>query len=503
MYLIRTLPPAAAAGLATVLAAGCMVGPDYVRPSVRVPVSYKEAGPWRPAAPMDQIPRGDWWKVYGDPELDALEAQVSISNQNVQAAAAQLRESQTLVQQARAGLFPSLSGSASVVRSESTVGGGQVPVSVGGPTVTTHNFSLSLPWEIDLWGRMRRQVEASQATAEASAADLESARLSAQATLAEDYFLLRIADAQKRLLDRTVAAYQRALQITRNRYAAGVVSKVDVFQAETQLKTTQAQAIDVGVQRAQLEHAIAVLIGRPPADFAVSAEEAPPAVPKIPAGVPSQLLERRPDIASAERQVAAANAQIGVAEAAFFPSLTLSASGGYQGSSFSNVLSAGNRFWSIGPALAGTLFDAGLRRAQTAQAIAAYDATVANYRQTVLTGFQEVEDNLAAQRILAREAGAQQAAVAAARRSVELSLNQYKAGTIDYLNVVTAQATQLSNEQAAVNLEGRRLAASVGLIKALGGGWQAPTGKIPEKPAARISSAATGTREPEKRGVRE
>jgi NodT family efflux transporter outer membrane factor (OMF) lipoprotein len=494
MYLIRTFPPAAAAGLATVVAAACTVGPDYVRPSVKVPVSYKEAGPWRPAAPMDQIPRGAWWKVYGDPELDALEAQVSISNQNVQAAAAQLRESQTLVQQARAGLFPSLSGSASVVRSQSTVGGGQVPVSVGGPTVTTHNFSLSLPWEIDLWGRVRRQLEASQATAEASAADLQSVRLSAQATLAQDYFLLRVADAQKRLLDRTVAAYRRALQITRNRYAAGVVSKVDVVQADTQLKTTQAQAIDVGVQRAQLEHAIAVLIGRPPADFSLAPGQAPPRVPEIPAGVPSQLLERRPDIARAARQVAAANAQIGVAEAAFFPSLTLSASGGYQGTGFSNVLSAGNRFWSIGPALVGTLFDAGLRRAQSAQAVAAYDATVASYRQTVLAGFQEVEDNLAAQRILAREAAAQQAAVAAARRSVELSLNQYKAGTVSYLSVVTAQATQLANELTVVNLEGRRLTTSVGLIKALGGGWHEPAAEMPDNQPSPTKSPVTATR---------
>jgi NodT family efflux transporter outer membrane factor (OMF) lipoprotein len=469
-------PPAqvTAAVVVTLLAAACTVGPDYVRPGVEVPVSYKEAGPWRPAAPMDQAPRGAWWKMYGDTELDALEAQVAISNQNVQVAAAQLRESQTLVQQARAGLFPSLSGSASVVRSQSTIGGGQVPVSLGGPTVTTHDFSLSLPWEIDLWGRVAREVEATRANAEASAADLESVRLSAEATLAQDYFLLRVADTQRRLLDRTVAAYQRALHITQNRYAAGVVSKVDVVQADTQLKTTQAQAIEVGVQRHQLEHAIAVLIGRAPAAFRLAPGRMPAEVPKTPAGVPSQLLERRPDIASAERQVAAANAQIGVAKAAYFPTLTLSATGGYQGTSFSNVLSAGNRFWSIGPALAGTLFDAGLRRAQSAQAVAAYDASVATYRQTVLAGFQEVEDNLAALRILAQEAAAQDAAVAASRRSVQLSLHQYKAGTVSYLNVVTAQATQLANELAAVSLQGRRLTASVVLIKALGGGWRQP-----------------------------
>jgi NodT family efflux transporter outer membrane factor (OMF) lipoprotein len=467
---IRTLTLLASAAVS----AACTVGPDYVRPTVEVPAAYKEDGNWKVAAPADHLPRGPWWAVYGDPQLDALMAQVDISNQDVQAAAARLRESQTLVDQARAGYFPSLSGSASVVRSQSTIGGGAVPVSIGGPTVTTHSFSLSLPWEIDLWGRVTRQVEASQANAEASAADLESVRLSAQATLAQDYFLLRIADAQKRLLDRTVAAYARALTITRNRYAAGVVPKVDVVQADTQLKTTQAQAIAVGVQRAQLEHAIAVLIGRPPAVFSLPATSPPTKIPAIPAGIPSELLERRPDIASAERQVAAANAQIGVARAAFFPALTLSASGGYQSTDLSTLLNAGSRFWALGPALAGTIFDAGLRRAQSAQAVAAYDASVATYRQTVLAGFQEVEDNLAALRILAQQATAQEAAVAASRRSVELSLNQYKAGTINYLNVVTAQAAQLANELSAVDVLGRRLTASVVLIKALGGGWHGP-----------------------------
>ena len=467
-------------GAAVALAAACTVGPDYVRPSVEVPSAYRENGNWKVAAPADHLPRGPWWEAFGDADLSALEAQVAIANQDVRAAEARYREAQTLVDQARAGLFPSLSGSAAVVRSQSTIGGGQVPVSVGGPTVTTHSFSLSLPWEIDLWGRVACQVEASQASAEASAADLEAARLSAQATLAQDYFLLRIADTQKGLLDRTVASYARALEITRNRYAAGVVSKVDVVQADTQLKTTQAQAIEVGVQRAQLEHAIAVLIGRPPADFSLPPATSPSTFPPIPAGVPSELLERRPDIASAERQVAAANAQIGAARAAFFPTLTLSASGGHQSTSLTDLLSAGSRFWSLGPALAVTLFDAGLRSAQSAQAIAAYDATVAAYRQTVLGGFQEVEDNLAALRILAAEAVAQDAAVEASRRSVELSLNQYKAGTVNYLNVVTAQAALLANERTAMDLQGRRLTASVTLIKALGGGWHAAdTGSQP------------------------
>lgn len=462
--------------IATALLAACTLGPDYVRPTLEIPASYKEEGHWKLASPADQRPRGPWWEVFGDPQLNALEEQIARSNLDVQAAEARLRESQALVRQARAGLFPSLSGGASVVRSQSTIGGGEVPVSVKTPPATTWSLDLSLPWEIDLWGRVARQVEASEATAAASAADLEAVRLSTQATLAQDYFLLRSADAQQGLLERTVGAYTRALTITLNRYAAGVVPKVDVVQAETQLKTTQAQAIEVGVQRAQLEHAIAVLIGRPPASFALAPGEPPAKVPEAPAGLPSQLLERRPDIASAERRVAAANAQIGVARAAFFPTLSLSATGGYQSTSLTNLINTGSRLWSLGPALAGTLFDAGLRQAQGDQAIAAYDATVTAYRQAVLAGFQEVEDNLAALRILAAEATAQDAAVAASRRSVELALSQYKAGTVNYLNVVAAQAVLLANERTAVALRGRRLTASVGLIKALGGGWEAGEG---------------------------
>jgi len=340
--------------------------------------------------------------------------------------------------------------------------------------VTTDSLSLDVPWEIDFWGKIRREVEANRASAAASAADLETARLSAQATLAQDYFLLRIADAQQQLLDHTVADYARALEITRNRYAAGVVARIDVAQADAQLKSTQARAIDVGVQRAQLEHAIAVLTGQPPAAFSLAATDATVAIPSIPPALPAELLERRPDIAGAERRVAAANAQIGVARAAYFPNLSLSATGGYTGNSGSALLTAANRFWSVGPALAETLFDAGLRHAQNEQAIAAYDASVADYRQTVLAGFQEVEDNLAALRILAAEATAQDAAVAATRRARELSMNQYKTGTVNYLTVVTAQTAQLASELAAVSIQGRRLNASVLLIKALGGGWRGP-----------------------------
>jgi NodT family efflux transporter outer membrane factor (OMF) lipoprotein len=452
-------------GVFAALVSACSVGPDYVRPDVATPAGYREAGDWKLAAPADQQPRGPWWEVFDDPVLNTLVARVDVSNQDVLAAAARLRQSEALVQQARAGLFPEVSVNAASTRSHSPASGN---------TATTDSLLLDVPWEIDFWGKIRREVEANRASAAASAADLETARLSAQATLAQDYFLLRIADAQQQLLDHTVADYARALEITRNRYAAGVVARIDVAQADAQLKSTQARAIDVGVQRAQLEHAIAVLTGQPPAAFSLAATDATVAIPSIPPALPAELLERRPDIAGAERRVAAANAQIGVARAAYFPNLSLSATGGYTGNSGSALLTAANRFWSVGPALAETLFDAGLRRAQNEQAIAAYDASVADYRQTVLAGFQEVEDNLAALRILAAEATAQDAAVAATRRARELSMNQYKTGTVNYLTVVTAQTAQLASELAAVSIQGRRLNASVLLIKALGGGWRGP-----------------------------
>jgi NodT family efflux transporter outer membrane factor (OMF) lipoprotein len=326
-----------------------------------------------------------------------------------------------------------------------------------------------------VWGRVRRTVEANVASAQASAADLEAARLSANAELAQDYFQLRALDAQQRLLNDTVANYEKSIQLTQNQYQAGVAAKADVVQADTQLKTTQAQAIDIGVQRAQLEHAIALLIGKPPSNFSIASSPLPLATvpPPIPVDVPSTLLERRPDIAGAERRMAVANAQIGVAKSAYFPSLTLSAAGGYQSTNMAQWLTAPSHFWSIGPALAETLFDGGLRRAQTEQARAAYDATVAVYRQTVLTGFQEVEDNIAALRILEREAQVQDQAVKSAQLSVQLTTNQYKAGIVSYLGVIVVQAVALNDEQTAVNILNRRLAASVLLIKALGGGWDA------------------------------
>ncbi len=451
--------------------AGCAVGPDYKRPELQITSAYKEAGEWKPAQPQDDLDRGKWWGVFGDPQLDALLQQVEISNQNVLIADAQFRRAQAVVAASRAASFPTLDADVSVTRSRSPTG--VIGGTTAGRIITNRSASLSAGWEVDLWGRLRRAVESSEASAQASAADLAAARLSAQAELASDYFQLRILDAQKRLLEDTVAGYQKSLDLTKNRYDAGVAAKVDLVQAETQLKSTQAEAIDTGVQRAQLEHAIAILIGKAPAEFSIAPVPLALTMPRVPVGLPSELLERRPDVAAAERRVAAANAQIGVAKAAYFPSLTLSASYGSRSADASQWFTVPSRFWSIGPALAQSIFDAGLRRAQTEQAIAAYDATVAEYRQAVLAGFQEVEDNLAALRILGEEAEVQEGAVRAARESVLLTTNQYKTGIVSYVNVVTVQTTQLSNERTAMGILGRRLVAAVTLVKALGGGWSA------------------------------
>jgi len=448
-----------AVGILALALAACAVGPDYRRPDVQVSAAYKEAAGWKVAEPQDESSRGNWWEIFGDPQLSALMESIDISNQNVLLAEATFRQAQALAAQSRAALFPTLDANASITRSRSSAGA----VSV----------ALNPSWEIDLWGRLRRALESSAANAQASAADLAAARLSAQAELASSYFQLRVLDAQKQLLGDTVTAFSKSLELTRNRYAAGVAAKVDVVQAETQLKSTLAQAIDTGVQRAQLEHAIAILIGKPPSEFSIAPVPLAVTMPRVPLGLPSELLERRPDVAAAERRAAAANAQIGVAKAAYFPSLTLSASGGFRSANATDLFTAPSRFWSIGPALAQSIFDAGLRSAQTEQAIAAYDATVAEYRQAVLAGFQEVEDNLAALRILEEEAKVQEDAVRAARESVVLTTNQYKAGTVSYINVVAVQTAQLSNERTAVDILGRRLIAAATLAKALGGGWDA------------------------------
>lgn len=451
--------------------AGCTVGPDYVRPSAPAPSAYKELGSWKPAEPRDAHPRGNWWEVFGDAELDALAAQVLAANQNLRIAEAQYRQARALLAQARAGLVPTLGAGASAQRS-----------GAGSSTTSAYALGVDASWELDLWGRVRRSVEAGEADAAASAADLEAVRLSLVAELAQTYFQLRAADTQQRLLDETVAAYTRALEMVRNRYDAGVASRADVAQAETQLKTTQAAAIDVGVTRAQLEHALAVLTGRPPAELALDAAQLTERVPVVPAGLPSELLERRPDIAAAERRVASANARIGVAQAAFYPSLTLSASAGFRGASLANWISAPNRFWALGPLLAQTLFDGGLRRAQSEQAIASYDQTVAAYRQTVLAGLQEVEDNLAALRLLEREAHVQDEAVRAALQSVTLMTNQYRAGTASYQDVIAVQTTALANQRSAVDIRRRQLVAAVALIRALGGSWRAAEGTAMRMP---------------------
>jgi len=467
--------------------AACAVGPDYQRPSVEVPAGYKE---WKVAQPQDETSRGPWWEIFGDPALNALVAQVKISNQTVAAADAQFRRAQAIVAASHAGYFPTVGANASITRSRSPVG--VIGGTTAGRTITNRAASLDASWELDLWGRIRRTAESSEASAQASAADLAGALLSSQAALASSYFLLRTIDEQKRILDETVAAFQKSVDLTKNRYAAGVAAKVDVVQAETQLKSTMADAIDLGVQRAQLEHAIAVLVGKAPSAFSIPVAPLAFKLPPVPAEVPSALLERRPDIASGERLVASANAQIGVAKAAYFPSLTLSGSYGSRAGDAATWFTAPSTFWAYGPALAMSVFDAGLRRAQTDQAIAAYDATVAQYRQTVLSGFQEVEDNLAALRILEEEAKVQQEAVLAARESVLLTTNQYKAGIVSFINVVAVQTAWLNNERAAMVVIGRRLVASVTLLKALGGDWSAT--EIPEGEALRTRSSAEAAR---------
>ncbi len=457
--------------LSLTLLAACSVGPNYVRPAAETPASYKEMEGWKVAQPKDHVLPGVWWEIFDDPALNALEERVNISNQNVAVAEAQFRQAVAVVQAARAGYFPTVTGGASYTRQarSSNTGGGNLPNA--GVAFDDYLLPVSLNWEIDVWGRVRRLVEAGKAGAQASAALLQAARLSVQAELAQNYFQLRALDREKQLLDETAIAYMKSLELTRNRYASGVASKVDVLQAETQLKTTQAQAVDVRVQRAQLEHAIALLAGTPASSFSLPVAPLEAVPPDIPVAVPSELLERRPDIAAAERQMAAANAQIGVAVAAYYPTISLSAAGGFESNSLSNWLSWPSRFWSVGPLISEVLFDGGLRRAQTAQARAAYDATVASYRQTVLTAFQQVEDNLAALRILEEEARIQDEAVTAARQALAIAINQYKAGIANYLTVVVAQAIVLNNERTAVDILGRRMSAAVLLVKALGGGW--------------------------------
>jgi NodT family efflux transporter outer membrane factor (OMF) lipoprotein len=474
-----------ASALALGLAA-CEVGPDYERPSAPTPPAYKEIAGWKLSEPSEAGSGTRWWSIYHDTLLDQLEAQVDISNQTLKASEAAFRQASALVQEARAAFFPTVAVDASALRMGS--GSGRT----GRSTITSQfNVTGNLSWEIDVWGRIRRTVEAAYANAEASAADLAAARLSAQSALATDYLDLLINDELKRLLDATVDADTRSLQITQNRYNAGTAARSDVAQAQAQVEGVKAQAINVGVQRALLEHAIAVLTGKPPAELAIAPTPLELDVPMVPPGVPSTLLERRPDIAASERAAAAANAQIGVAIAAYYPAITLSASYGFVGSAIENLFKASNAVWSVGPSLAETVFDAGLRSAQVAAARAAYDQTIANYRQTVLAAFQQVEDQLASLRILAQQAEVQDRAVKAAEEAERLILNQYVAGTVAYTNVITAQTVSLSNKQTALAILQSRLQASVVLIGALGGGWTAAD--LPSHDQIRQGSPPTRT----------
>lgn len=452
---------------AALLLAGCTLGPDFRRPAIDVPAQFRAAEGWKPVEAHEPAPAGNWWSRYRDPLLDALVSQVAQSNQSVAAAAARYREARALVAGSRAAAFPSLDAGLSSTRSRSAAS--DTASSTEPAARNLHRLSLDSRWEIDLWGRIARGVEASEHEAAASAADLAAIHLSAQAALVQDYLQLRINDAHQRLFERTLEAYRRSLQITRNRHQAGVASLADVAQAESQLRSAEAQGIDLRVERARLEHAIAVLLGQAPAAFRIEPVAAVPELPELPLSLPSEVLERRPDIAAAVRRVAADNARIGAARAAFFPTLVLGAGGGYQNGRFADLFSLPHRFWSIGPALAQSIFDGGARRAASEGAQAAYERSVADYRQTVLAAFQETEDNLAGLRILAEEREIQHAATRAANEFLTQTNNQYLAGTVSYLNVAIAQAAALSAERASLDLLNRQLAASVGLVRALGG----------------------------------
>jgi NodT family efflux transporter outer membrane factor (OMF) lipoprotein len=450
---------------------GCVVGPKYHTPVAPAPPAYKEVGNWKPAQPNDRSLGGTWWTIFQDPQLDALELQVNVSNQNLKAAAAQFQQARAALHYARADYYPTVTAGLSGARTRTSAH--RPPPNSIFNGITTNDFTLpvDVSYQADVWGRIRRIVESQREQAQASAADLATVNLSMHADLALDYFQARSLDAEEQLLNNTVQQYEQALQLTESRFQGGIASEVEVQQAKTILQTTRAQAIDVGVARAQFEHAVAILVGKPPAEFSLSPLPLTTPPPHIPISVPSELLERRPDIAAAERRVASANAQIGVAKSAYYPQISLGASGGFESSAITTLLNGPSGVWSIGASAVGTIFDVGRRRALTDEARAAYDTQVANYRQSVLNGFQQVEDNLAAVRILEDEAKVQDEAVQAAQRSLELSITRYNGGVTSYLEVTVAQTAALSDEVTAVNILGRRMANTVLLIQALGGGW--------------------------------
>jgi NodT family efflux transporter outer membrane factor (OMF) lipoprotein len=465
--------------LAALQLTGCAVGPKYHTPVVQASSAYKEMGDWKPAQPNDQKLGGDWWTIFQDPQLDQFEQQVNAGNQNLKAAEAQFQQARAVLRYYRADYYPTVTAGPSATRTR---------VSANSPTNTTlhgvtyNDFVLpfDFSYQADVWGRVRKNVESYREQAQASAADLATVNLSMHADLALDYFQARSLDAEEQLLNSTATQYEQALELNQSRFEGGVASEVDVEQAKTQLQTTRAAAIDVGVLRAQYEHAVAILIGKPPAEFSLPALPLTAPPPHVPVTVPSELLERRPDIAGAERRVASANAQIGVAKSAYYPVISLGASGGFESSAITTLINGPSGLWSLGLSAVGTVFDVGRRRSLNDQARAAYDYQVAAYREDVLTGFQQVEDSLAAVRILESEATVQDEAVAAAQRSLELSTIRYKGGVTSYLEVITAQSAALADEVTAVNILGRRMANTVLLIQALGGGWD--RSNLPERP---------------------
>jgi NodT family efflux transporter outer membrane factor (OMF) lipoprotein len=459
---------------------GCTVGPKYRRPAAEVPPAYKEVGDWKPAQPNDQNVGGNWWEIFQDPQLNALEAQVIVSNQNLKAAEAQYTQARAVLRYYRADYFPTVTVDPTATRNKTSANRQPHSAQFSGANYTDLQIPFELSYQVDLWGRVRRTVESYREQAQASAADLAAVNLSMHAQLALDYFQACMLDAEEQLLNSTVKQYEQALELIENRFAGGLASDLEVQQARTQLETTRAQAIDVGVARAQYEHAVAVLIGKPPASLSLPPLPLTTPPPPIPVGLPSELLERRPDIAAAERLMASANAQIGVAKSAYYPLVNLAAAGGFESGSITTLLSGPSVLWSAGPSAVFTLFDVGRRRAASDQAIAAYDQAVANYRQTVLTGFQQVEDNVAALRILEHEAQVQDKAVAAAQKYLELAITRYTGGVTSYLEVTTAQSAALSDEVTAVNILGRRMVDAVTLVQALGGGWN--SSELPQRP---------------------
>ena len=463
----------------TALVTGCAVGPKYKIPAVTAPPAYKESANWKPAQPSEQQLGGNWWEIFQDPQLNDLEQQINVSNQNLKAAAAQYQEARAALRYVRADYFPTVTASPTATREQYS---SNRPPNSSFDGLTFNDFVLpvSFSYQTNAWGRVSRNVEANREEAQASAADLAVVNLSMHATLAVDYFAARTLDTEQKLLEDTVAQYQQAFQLNEDLYQGGLGSEVAVEQAQTILQTTRAQLIDVGVARAQYEHAVAVLIGKAPADFTMPTMPLTGPPPSIPVGVPSELLERRPDIAAAERRVAAANAQVGLAETAYYPLVNIVGTGGLESGSITTLLQGPGAMWAVGASAVQTIFDGGRRRAATDEAKTSYESSVASYRQTVLASFQQVEDNLAALRILEQEAGVQTTAVAASKRSLDLSNIRYQGGVTSYLEVITAQNAALSDELTAVNILGRRMASAVLLIEAIGGGWD--RGELPQRP---------------------